>query len=51
MNVDKLIEFAEKHGAKLKKEAKEKQNASDISTAAKQKELLLRIATDLGYLQ
>lgn len=48
---EKLIGFAEKHGATLKKDGKPKQKASEIATAAKQKDLIIRIATDLGYLE
>jgi hypothetical protein len=50
MNSLKTIEnFAQKHGLKLKP-AKEKQSPLNINSSAKQKELLIKIATDLGYL-
>lgn len=47
MNIEK---FAEKHGLKLKAK-REKGKPSSINSAAKQKELLITIATDLGYLK
>lgn len=47
MNIEK---FAKKHGLKLKPK-REKENSSNINSAAKQKELLITIATDLGYLK
>lgn len=43
--------FAEKHGAKITKPGKMKQKKSDISNTAKQKDLLIQLATDLGYLE
>jgi hypothetical protein len=48
---EKIIVFAEKHGAKMKKNEKQKQKALKISTATKLKELVIKIATDLGYLE
>jgi len=47
MNIEK---FAEKHGLKLKAK-REREKTSSIISAAKQKELLINIATDLGYLK
>lgn len=47
---EKLKAFAEKKGIILKPE-KVKESPANINSAAKQKELLLKIATDLGYLE
>ena len=47
MNIEK---FAEKNGLKLKPK-REKESPSNINSSAKQKELLIKIATDLGYLK
>lgn len=46
----RIEKFAEKHGLKLKAK-REKEKTSIINSAAKQKELLITIATDLGYLK
>ena len=46
---EKLAQYLNKKGIEPKQ--KTKQNPSDISSAAKQKELLITIAKDLGYLE
>jgi hypothetical protein len=48
---EKLVKFAAKHGSTLTPKAKVKVKKSDISTAAKQKDLIIQIAQDLGYLE
>ena len=48
--MEKIKKFAEKHGIVLKPE-KVIDSPANINSAAKQKELLLKIATDLGYLK
>lgn len=47
---ERIVKFAKKAGVKLKKQA-EKESPANISSAAKQKALLIKIATDLGYLE
>lgn len=46
---EKLIEILKKKG-KETKPAKVKGNAADLNSTAKQKDLLVKIATDLGYM-
>ena len=48
-HAEKLTEILKKKGIKPKP-AKVKGNPSDLTSAAKQKELLVKIATDLGYM-
>lgn len=50
-NHEKLVKFAEKHGSTLTPKTKVKVKKADVSTAAKQKDLILQIASDLGYLE
>lgn len=47
---EKLVKFAEKHGVALTTKTKAKLKKADISTA-KQKDLLIEIAQDLGYVE
>ena len=47
----KVKKFAEKHGAKITRPEKVKLKKADISTAAKQKDLLIQVASDLGYIE
>lgn len=49
--IEKIIEFAEKHGATIDRTKKAKQKKSEINTTAKQRDLVIEIATDLGYLE
>jgi hypothetical protein len=44
-----IEKFAKKKGIELKP-VKVKDNLANINSAAKQKDLLIQIATDLGYL-
>ncbi len=46
---EKLAQYLNKKGIEPKQ--KEKQSPSNINSAAKQKELLVTIAKDLGYLE
>lgn len=48
---DKLKAFVCKHGFQLPSKKKTKVQPSDVSNSAKQKELLLQIASDLGYIK
>ena len=51
MNAAQKIEkYVVKRGFILNEKGKIKQKASDISTAAKQKDLLITIASALGYI-
>jgi len=45
-----IEKFAKNKGIELKP-VKVKESPANINSAAKQKELLLKIATDLGYLE
>jgi hypothetical protein len=49
--IERIMKFAGKRQIEIRNKAKEKSKAADISNAAKQKELLLKIATDLGYVE
>lgn len=48
---EKIEKYLEKRGVETKPKLKVKRKASDITTAAKEKELLITIASDLGYIQ
>lgn len=48
---EKIEKYLIKRGVTFEEKSKVKQKTSHISTAAKQKELLLTIAADLGYIQ
>lgn len=47
----KIEKYLEKRGVKVAVKIKAAQKKADIGSAAKQKELLITIATDLGYIQ
>ena len=47
----KLKKFAKKHGLELKKTKKVKANKTKINSTKKHNELLITIATDLGYIE
>jgi hypothetical protein len=47
----KIEKYLEKRGVKVNAKLKAAQKKADISTTAKQKELLIAIAADLGYIQ
>lgn len=48
---EKIVKYLEKRGVKPPEKAKLKFKEADIKTAAKEKELLITIAADLGYIQ
>lgn len=50
-SIDKLREFAGKHGVTVAVKEKTKVKEADVSTAAKQKDLVLQMAKDLGYVE
>ena len=49
-NHEKILSYLDKRGVKPTKKVKVVTKQADLKTAAKEKELLLRIATDLGYI-
>jgi hypothetical protein len=48
---EKIEKYLLKRGVQIQPKIKTVQNQKDISTSAKQKDLLLTIAADLGYIQ
>lgn len=48
--MEKIKKFAEKHGIALKP-SKKKELTANINSTTKEKELLLKITKDLGYLE